>query len=325
MVRTADILTGGAPAPAITGRTMLHGRALRYIDEVARAGSIRKAARTLNVAASAINRHILELEQDLGAPIFERMPRGLRLTTSGEMVIAHVRETLRGHERMRAQVEALKGLARGEVTVATMASLASGRLASIAALFREAHPRVRLRVLVGDRQWLMAMVASGDADLGLGYNLPPDPRLREVWETRHRLGAVVAPDHPLAEHRVARIAHCLSYPLVVADRGLSLREVVEDLMPSHVALDPAIETNSIDMMKRLARHAPHVTFLNRADVEQELRDGDLHFLGLMGAAGRQRLVLVERGRGTLNPAASRFAQLLETEILGEESGAETGS
>ena len=54
---------------------MLHSRLLRYLDEAARLGSIRKAASRLNVASSAINRQILALEEELGVPIFERMPR----------------------------------------------------------------------------------------------------------------------------------------------------------------------------------------------------------------------------------------------------------
>lgn len=318
MVRAADTVTGGALAPSIAGRTMLHGRALRYIDEVARAGSIRKASRVLNVAASAINRHILEVEQDLGAPVFERLPRGLRLTTSGEMLVAHIRETLRGHDRMRAQIEALRGLSRGEVTIATMATLAAGKLAEVVAGFREAHPMIRVRVLSGDRETLIARVAEGEADLGLGYNLALDARLRRVWEARHRMGATVAPDHPLAARRMVRVTDCLAFPLVLADRGLSLREVVENLMPAGTELAPAVETNSMEMMKRLAGRAPHVTFLNRVDVDRELRDGDLVFLPLMGAAGRQRIMLVERARGTLNPAAARFSQMLEAEILGAE-------
>jgi DNA-binding transcriptional LysR family regulator len=77
-----------------------------YLDEVSRLGSIRKAASRLNVASSAINRQILALENELGAPIFERMPRSLRLTSTGEVLIAHVRETLKGHQRVEAQIAA---------------------------------------------------------------------------------------------------------------------------------------------------------------------------------------------------------------------------
>ena len=110
---------------------MLHARILTYLDEVARLGSIRKAAARLNVASSAINRQILALETELGAPIFERMPRRLRLTSAGEILIMHVRETLKSSQRAAAQIEALKGLQRGEATIATMNGLAGRSFARV--------------------------------------------------------------------------------------------------------------------------------------------------------------------------------------------------
>lgn len=289
---------------------MLHGRALRYIDEVARQGSIRRAARALNVSASAVNRFVLEVEEDLGAPIFERLPKGLKLTTSGEMLLAHIRETLRAHDRMRAQVRGLKGLKRGEVTVATMATLAAGRLADVVAEYRETHPQVDFRITVGHRPAVIEAMLSGECELALAYNLPLDSRLHRLAEFQHRLGAVMAHDHPLTIKRSVRVSDCLTYPLVLADPSLSLREVVENLAPAHAKLAPVVETNSMEMMKHLVRRAPHITFLNRVDVDQELRDGDLAFLPLEGAAGRQQLVLAQRARGALSPAASRFVDLV---------------
>lgn len=301
----------GAVPISDPGRLMLHGRALRYIDEVARQGSIRKAARMLNVSASAVNRFVLEMEADLGAPIFERLPRGLRLTTSGEMLLVHIRDTLRAHDRMRAQIRALKGLGRGEVRIATMATLAAGRLADVAAEFRESHPQVDLRITVGTRPEVIEAVAEGHAELALAYNLPLDPRIHLAAEFRHRLGAVVARNHPLTLKSSVRVSDCLAYPLVLADPVLSLREVVETLAPAGTRLAPVVETNSMELMKRLVRRQPHVTFLNRVDVDAELRDGDLAFLPLEGAAGRQRLMLAHRARGQLSPAGSRFLQLVE--------------
>ena len=292
------------------GRTMLHGRALRYIDEVARQGSIRRAAKELNVAASAINRHVIELETELGAPIFERLPRGLKLTSTGELLVAHIRETLRAHDRMRSQIQSLRGLSRGEVSLATMATLAAGRLADVVAAFRETHPLVSVRIMVGDRAGVTEMITSGRAEIALAYNLPQDSRIQRAAEFQHRLGAVIAKEHPLALKKSVRVADCLVYPLVLADKSSSLRDLVEKLAPANVEVVPAVETNSMELMKRLVRQSQHVTFLNRVDVDQELRDGDLAFLPLSGAAGRQRVSLVHRSRGSLSPAASRFMQFV---------------
>src|ERR1700730_14113630 len=66
-------------------------RLLTYVDAVARYGSIRKAADGLNIASSALNRQILDLEADLGAPLFERLPRGVRMTSAGEGFLVYCR------------------------------------------------------------------------------------------------------------------------------------------------------------------------------------------------------------------------------------------
>lgn len=296
------------------GTHMLHGRALRYIDEVARQGSIRKAAKKLHVAASAINRYILELETELEAPIFERLPRGLKLTSSGELLIAHIRDTLKAHDAMRSQIKALRGLNRGEVTVATMATLAAGRLAEIVAAYRAAISQVSIRVIVSDRSGVAELVASGQADLAVAYNLPEDSRLQRAAEFHHRLGAVVAPGHPLSARKTLKISDCLAFPLVLADKSLSLREVVQNVAPARANLDPVVETNSMELMKRLAHTPPHITFLNRVDVDRELASGELVFIPLAGAAGLQRLNILHRTRGSLSPAASHFINFAEERL-----------
>ena len=67
---------------------------IRFIDAVARAGSIRRAADELAITSTALNRRILSLEEELGSPIFERMARGVRLNTAGEIFIHHIRNQL---------------------------------------------------------------------------------------------------------------------------------------------------------------------------------------------------------------------------------------
>ena len=102
--------------------SMRHLRFLRYVDEVARAGSIRKAAGQLHVTASAVNRRVMDLEEELGAPLFERRARGVRLTAAGELFVRYIREQSGDVERMKSQIEDLKGLRRGTVRIACSTS-----------------------------------------------------------------------------------------------------------------------------------------------------------------------------------------------------------
>lgn len=291
---------------------MLHARILTYLDEVARLGSIRKAAGRLNVAASAVNRQILALEEQLGTPIFERMPRRLRLTATGELLIAHVRETLKSNQRVTAQIEALRGLKRGEVTIATMNGLAAGPLPGFVASMLEAHPRVHIRITVLPLDQIPNAVLTGEADIAFGYNFPASPGLRVIGSHDLHLGAVVAPNHPLTKRRPAWLADCLEFPLVIADASMTIRPVVElAFTRAGLLLHPTVETNSIEFMTQIARAGRAVTFLNPVDVDVSLMRGELAFIAFQDLnVDPITLKLAIRSRGTLDAFPSVVAEEL---------------
>jgi DNA-binding transcriptional LysR family regulator len=291
---------------------MLHSRLLKYLDEVARLGSIRKAATRLNVASSAINRQILALESEIGAPIFERMPRRLRLTATGEVLIAHVRETLKGHQRVEAQIEAFKGLTRGEVTIATMNGLAAGPLPRFLTSILDQHPRVHIRLRVLPFEQMTAAVLTGEADLALTYNPPNSPGLRIVASHELPLGAVVSPRHPLAKRRPLRLADCAEFPLAIADVSMTIRPAVDlAFTRANILLQPTIETNSIEFMKKAARNGQAVTFLNAVDVAEEVEAGEIRYVPLHELSDQPiSLKLLVRARGGLDTFPSFIVEEL---------------
>jgi len=291
---------------------MLHARILVYLDEVARLGSIRRAATRLNVASSAINRQILALESRLGTPIFERMPRRLRLTATGEVLIAHVRETLKSHQRATAQIESLKGLKRGEATIATMNGLAAGPLPGFLGSLLESHPRVHIRLRVLPLDQIPNAVLTGDADIALGYNFPTSPGLRIVASHDLYLVAVVSPNHPLTKRRPAWLADCLEFPVVIADSTMTIRPVVEMAFTrAGLPLHPTIETNSIEFMSRIARDGRAITFLNPVDVDDHIARGELTYIPFHDLNVEPvTMKLAIRARGTLDAFPSVLVEEL---------------
>jgi DNA-binding transcriptional LysR family regulator len=138
---------------------MRHLRILHYVDEVARSGSIRKAADQLNVTASAVNRRIMDLEEELGTPLFERRPRGVRLTAAGEVFVNYLRQQDGEVERMKSQIEDLKGMRRGLVRIACSQALALEFLPRQIGEFRKRHPLVTFDVKVFDHEQAMKALA----------------------------------------------------------------------------------------------------------------------------------------------------------------------
>jgi DNA-binding transcriptional LysR family regulator len=293
---------------------MLHSRLLTYVDEVARTGSIRKAASQLNVAASAISRQILALETQLGTPLFQRLPKKLILTAAGEVLIGHIRQTLKELTRAQAKIEELKGLRRGEITVAMMSGLASNLVPGTVKQFRLANPRVKLILtLFNTGAEIQSAVATGEADLGIGFDFTKDGHLKVLARAAGKLGAVMAPNHPLAKRVSIRLGDCVDYPLVIADQSSAIRPYL-DAAFSRVSLDPQpiIETNAIEIMRHAAILDNGITFLTPFDIEFERRAGRLVYVPVRELShDTQTLILIGHARGT-SAIASVLAEMLRT-------------
>lgn len=258
---------------------MLHHRLLTYLDEVARCGTMRAASRKLNVASSAINRQILALEQELGTPIFERLSRGLRLTAAGEVLLVHVRETLRSHERMQARINGLTGMRWGRVTVATFGTIAAEVMPSVITAFRDRHPKCTVDVQVVEN--VMTPVQNGDVDLGIGFNLPTPAGIEAVFELPVALGVVVPPGHPLAARLSVSLASCTEFPLILPSAAMSMRPALDHAFAAFGGvLQPTIESNSVELMKNAVQMGQGLAFLTALNIAAERERGQLIYVPL---------------------------------------------
>lgn len=261
---------------------MLHSRMLRFLDEVERAGSIRRASTRLNVASSSINRQIIALEQDIGMPVFERLNNRLRLTESGALLIAHVRQTLQQHEQVQARIEDLKRKRRSEVTVATTSGLAAGLLPRVIATFRARHPDIKTVVRILPTGQIVSSLASGESDLAVATGLSDRLEVDTFASVPSQIGAVMSPGHALSERTQLALEDCRDQALILADVGMPLRLVLDDACAeARMILEPEIESNSLEMMKRSAMLGLGVTFLHFLEVEDEVDRGDLAFVPLI--------------------------------------------
>lgn len=290
----------------------LHSRLLLYLDTVARCGSIRKAGEQLNVASTAINRQILALEEELGTQLFQRLPRKLVLTAAGEVLVAHVRQTLKDMGQARKTIDEMRGLHRGELVVAAMAGPTAAILPGALADLRRSHRNIRVHVQTLGQRDIMRSVQEGEADLGIGFDLPREVGLRVVVSREVQMGAVMGPHHQLAYQDAVSLDDCAAWPLVVADNTMVIRPHLEALYARHnLRLVPSMETNSIDFMRQMAMTDEVITFLTPLDVMTEMREGKLKFLPFRETGlWPQHLALVAHARNT-NPVLQLLVDRIE--------------
>ncbi len=291
-----------------------------HFQTVARLGSVRAAAESLNVAPSAVSRQVLKLEQDLGVPLFERLPRGLRLTSAGEILLYHARSTAGELERARAAILELRGLNRGEASLATVESVALGFLPRLLAGFWGKTPRVAMNVVVTGSTRVFHAVAEGEAELGLGFEVPGSPKLKLLASSTLAIGAVMSPKHALAREKSVRLRDFVGMPIFLSDMSLTMRPSIEAaLRNATVPLSPRVVTNSVHLMNLLAAENAGVAFETRVGISREEARGDLVFVPLSEPNLKpQKLKLCCRAEGSLSAAAAALSKALAAAL--DDSG-----
>jgi DNA-binding transcriptional LysR family regulator len=302
-----------AVAQPFARRKVRPPRIFSYVEMVARQGSIRKAAAALNIASSALNRRVLDLEEEIGATLFERLPRGVRLTSAGELFVGYVRRVIADLEAVSSRIEHLRGLVRGEVRMAAAESVAGDLLPRAIASFHAVHPGVHFHISVSGPSEMLAALARDDVDLVLGHDLPGHPAVSVLASVAHPFCAIVAHDHPLARRRSLKLRDCMVYPVAMADHTLAGRALIDRaLANASVRFEPTLESNSIEAMKAYARLSQTVCFQFRTGATRDIEVGDMAAIPLSDRelAGAQ-LVLAMRRTRVLPIAAAAFSEQLK--------------
>jgi DNA-binding transcriptional LysR family regulator len=299
------------------GRGTILSNGYRSFLAVAEAGSIRAAARELNIVSSAVNRQILMLEEDLGIRLFDRVGRGLRLSEAGRLLLLQVRDTVDRHDDVVAELDTLRGLKRGRVRLATVESIAAERLPRLLDAFWRRYPGIETGLVVAGADEVYRRVESNAADIGLTFSTRPLPGMRVVHHEPHALGAVLGPDHRLAGAAELRLDDLAGEPLVLPARGLSLRAALEPAL-ARVGRTLVLrgESDSLRLTAALVRTGSAIGFMTRVGIERELAAGELAWVPLADAdLLPDHLDVVARDRAVPSLAVVALCDVIE-EIWG---------
>jgi DNA-binding transcriptional LysR family regulator len=234
---------------------------LILIRDVARAGSIRKAAEDLHITSSALNRRIQAFEAEFGAPIFERLPRGVRLNPAGELLMQHIRVQLSDLDRVRGQVADLAGQRRGHVSIASSQALNPIFLPEEISRYRAEHPGVTFSVKVRDRAAAERDLSDFSSDLALVFEPVYLADFEVIKAIPQPVCAVMAHDHPLAGRPALRLRDCLAVPHVIPSPGYGVRHLLELATRGRARrLDPVLEADSFELMRQYVLHERAVGF-----------------------------------------------------------------
>ncbi len=188
-------------------------RRLRFLRELAERGTLAAVAASLGYSPSAVSQQLALLEKEVGAPLFEKAGRGVRLTDAGALLARHAGTLLAAAEAAQADVAALTGEVRGTVRAGGLQSAARRLLIPAVASLMTSHPHVRVELFELEFEQALPGLRLGAVDLVIGDEYDGHPRPRPAglrFEVIHEepLRVVLPATHPLA--RPAR-------PVAIAD------------------------------------------------------------------------------------------------------------
>lgn len=269
-------------------------RQLRVFEAAARHLSLTRAAEELHLTPPAVSIQIRLLEGHAHAGLFERVGRHLKLTQAGEEVLARTREIL---AQIREAEEAIEGLASLEQGFLDVAVINAGDyfFPWILASFRERHPRIRVRLSVGNRDELLARLAAHEIDLAVMSHAPAHAEFAAEAFAPHPHVIVAAPGHPLAGKRSVSLERIAAEPLITREPGSATHLAMEQAF-NESGIVPRIEMEiaSNETIKQAVAAGFGVGFLSAHAVQQELALGRLAVIPVKGFPVMRQWYVVHR-------------------------------
>jgi len=293
---------------------MRHLSIYKHVDTIAKIGSIRQAAELLAITPSALNRQILSLEEELGVPIFERLPRGVRLSPAGELLLHHIRKQLSDFDRVQSQIADLSGVRRGHINIACSQALLPCFLPQQIELYRKANPFVAFNVFTRDRTDAEQALRDYEADLAIIFEPVHLRDCQTLLVIEQRIHAVLANDHPLAKRTSVRLEDCVQYPLALPSLPKGVRVLIEQAAAKKsIQLNPVLQSDSFEFLRNVVRNTHIIAF----QIEIGLPDGSETSSTVSRPIAKQDVPtglthLVQLSGRNLPVATARFANQLQT-------------
>jgi DNA-binding transcriptional LysR family regulator len=284
---------------------------LEFFITVVEEGSFSKAATRVFRTQPAVSIAIRRLEEEVGAPLFERSQKTPTLTEVGEMVYDYAKRMLALRDQARETVAELRELKRGRVRIGANESTSLYLLPHLILQYREQHPNVKVEIYRHVSERLPREVLDRNVDFALLAFEPEDSGLESFPILRDELVLIMHPEHELAQRDSVTIKELgkesfLAHNVKTASRF----KVIEVFAQHHTPLNITLELATVETIKRFVQLKIGLAFVPRMCVSEELERGTLATIRVSGLTYHRTLWATHRRQMTFSHAAAAFLEVL---------------
>lgn len=282
--------------------------------EVARRGSVSRAAEALFITQPTLTARLHGLERELGTPLFLRTPHGMRLTEAGRAWIPFAERALRALAEGRDALEQVLSASAGHLMIAAAPAVSTYVLPDLLERFVAKHPRVDVSVRTGHSEDVVELVVRDEVQIGLGRAIRhPDLELR-AFHTED-LVLVCAHDHPFTALKNVAMSEVAAQKLIMFDRTSSYYEITHGaFLSAGMKVRGPMELDSIEAAKKMVERGLGVALLPGTAVAREVAAGTLCIVAMRDAPPMHNTIVAFRRRDAGPPegVVAAFLELIET-------------
>jgi DNA-binding transcriptional LysR family regulator len=280
-----------------------------------RLGSFSKAAEALHRTQPAISSRMRLLEQELGAPLFERISGGTVLSQAGRVLLPFAERAVAALEDAEQAVRALTTENAGPVSLAVVGTLAGPKLTRVLQRFAAAHPCVDLRLQTARSAEVSNLVRRGEATLGLRYDRDRSPDLQFDALAAEAQRVVCAPAHRLAGRAVGALAalrdeRWIAFPDTPGRREIAAAHVFALFLARGLGEVDWLPVDSLTAQQRLVEAGFGIALMPESNIAGELASGALRAIEVADLDAQMPVYAVTRRGGYLSEAARALRALL---------------
>ncbi|HNY30379.1 MAG TPA: LysR family transcriptional regulator [Fibrobacteria bacterium] len=274
-------------------------------------GNVSRAALRMGVSQPAVSRQIHELEESLGLPLLERLPRGIRPTEAGVALATHAKAIFSMRERAARDMEERRDGLAGRLSIAASRTIGSALLPDLLARFRTEQPGPTLHVEITNTRGVEARLREGTVELGLVEGSVSEEFESESF-ARDELVAVAAPTLLGSKKAPRDLRGFCQLPLALREAGSGTRSLVDQRMEQAGAkIEPAFVLDGSNAIRAFVEAGLAASFLPRIVVASSLERGTMVEIPLKDTLLEREFRWIKRRGQPLGPATSAFLAILE--------------
>ncbi len=278
--------------------------------EVARQGSVSKAAERLFVTQPAVSMQIKQLEDAFGLPLIEPSGRNIRLTHAGEAFLVHAIAAMGQFKDLEANMAEHVGLKKGRIDLAVVTT-AKYFIPMLLVQFGKLFKDIEVTLRIDNRENVLGMLARNEADLVVMGRAPADMDCVATAFATNPLTIVAAPGHALARRKNLPFSVLKDYSFVVREEGSGTRAAMERLFAQHkTPLKVEMEMPSNETIKQAVMAGMGLSFLSMRTVRHEMASGHVALVDIQGLPQVGHWYVTHLSQKKLSPAAQAFKAFL---------------